>query len=78
VGSKRLAAWCRGPRPAHQHALTRGMLPPAPQAAAFMAHMWEDLRAHYRPLAFYVLMELGAGLTWAAMLAMGFRCRKLG
>jgi hypothetical protein len=43
-----------------------------------MAHMWEDLRAQYRPLVFYLVMELGALLTWASMWAMGFRRRRLG
>jgi hypothetical protein len=43
-----------------------------------MAHLWEDLKVQYRPLAFYLATEAGALLSWAAMRAMGFSCHRLG
>jgi hypothetical protein len=52
--------------------------PPRPQGAKFMAHMWEDLRVQYRPLAFYAAMEAAALLSWGAMRLMGFRAHRLG
>jgi hypothetical protein len=51
---------------------------PTPQGAKFMAHLWEDLRAQYRPLALYLVLEAGAALSWAAMLAMGFTRHTMG
>jgi hypothetical protein len=43
-----------------------------------MAHLWEDLRAQYRPLALYLVLEAGALLSWAAMRSMGFSRHRLG
>lgn len=43
-----------------------------------MSHLWEDLRAQYRPLAFYAFMEAAALMTRAAMGVMGFRRRTMG
>jgi hypothetical protein len=43
-----------------------------------MAHLWEDLKAEWRPLAFYAATEAAALATWAAMAAMGFRRRVVG
>ncbi len=37
----------------------------------------QPLRHVYRPLAFYVSMELLAGLTWVMLAAVGFRRRKV-
>ena len=43
-----------------------------------MSHLWEDLRAQYRPLAFYAVMEGAALLSHGAMRAMRFRCHRMG
>jgi hypothetical protein len=40
--------------------------------------MWDDLKVQYRPLVFYIGTELAAAFAWAAMLAMGFKRRRLG
>lgn len=39
----------------------------------FMDHLWQPVRAHYRPLAFYAAIELLAGMKHCMMLAAGFR-----
>ncbi len=39
---------------------------------AFMAHLWQPVRCHWRPLAFYLGVELSALLKHCLMLAMGF------
>jgi hypothetical protein len=43
-----------------------------------MSHLWDDLKVHYRPLAFYLVMEGCALFSWAAMRLMGFQCHSLG
>lgn len=43
-----------------------------------MSHLWEDIKAQYRPLAFYCVMEAAALLTAGAMATMGFRRRRMG
>ncbi|KAI8474758.1 MAG: Alpha/Beta hydrolase protein [Monoraphidium minutum] len=48
------------------------------EGARFMSHLWDDLKVHYRPLAFYVMMEGCALTSWAAMRLMGFQCHRLG
>lgn len=54
------------------------MLPPPTQGVKFMAHMWEDLRAEYRPLVFYLITEMAALASWVAMSGMGFKRHRLG
>lgn len=44
----------------------------------FMSHLWEPLRAEWRPLAFYAATELLALLARGAMAAMGFERRRAG
>ena len=43
---------------------------------SFMAHLWEPLKVHFRPLAFYVGMELLGFASHAVMFAMGLRPRE--
>ena len=43
---------------------------------SFMAHLWEPLKVHFRPLAFYVGMELLGFASHAVMFAMGLRRRE--
>mmetsp|Transcript_11203 Transcript_11203/g.31771 ORF Transcript_11203/g.31771 Transcript_11203/m.31771 type:complete len:448 (-) Transcript_11203:16-1359(-) len=38
-----------------------------------MIHLWEPLKVHFRPLAFYVVMELLGVMSHLLLLAMGFR-----
>jgi hypothetical protein len=40
---------------------------------AFMSHLWEDLQASYRPLVFYLGMELLAVVGVCLMRMMGFK-----
>lgn len=39
---------------------------------AFMSHLWEDLRAEYRPICFYGIMEFVAQATKLIMQSFGF------
>jgi len=48
------------------------------EGAKFMSHLWEDLKAQYRPLAFYLATEAAAHFSWAVMRLMGFSCHRLG
>eukprot|EP00879_Flechtneria_rotunda_P022092 GHRR01023310.1.p1 GENE.GHRR01023310.1~~GHRR01023310.1.p1 ORF type:complete len:238 (+),score=84.66 GHRR01023310.1:407-1120(+) len=41
----------------------------------FMYHLWEDLRAHWRPLSFYVGMEVLAVAGGVCMRLLGFKKR---
>ena len=45
---------------------------------AFMSHLWEDLQAEYRPLVFYVGMELVAVAGMFAMKGLGFKRQQCG
>eukprot|EP00210_Caulerpa_lentillifera_P006166 g5891.t1 len=45
---------------------------------AFMAHLWEDLNAVYRPLGFYILTELSGVLCGNILVAQGFQRKPLG
>lgn len=40
---------------------------------SFMAHLWQPIRCHYRPLAFYLAMEVVFVFTRVLMLSMGFQ-----
>lgn len=42
----------------------------------FMAHLWQPIRCHYRPLAFYVGIELLFAMKHVIMLAIGFTAHK--
>ncbi|KAF6254461.1 hypothetical protein COO60DRAFT_1627872 [Scenedesmus sp. NREL 46B-D3] len=44
----------------------------------FMCHLWDPLRHIYRPLVFYVVMELLAGLCHVVLAAAGFQLQQLG
>jgi hypothetical protein len=44
----------------------------------FMDHLWDRLRAHYRPLGFYLFMELLGWLGQVAMKRLGFQQRQHG
>uniref|UniRef100_A0A383VKF9 AB hydrolase-1 domain-containing protein n=1 Tax=Tetradesmus obliquus TaxID=3088 RepID=A0A383VKF9_TETOB len=44
----------------------------------FMSHLWDPLRHVYRPLLFYVVMELLAGLCHVVLAAAGFQLQQLG
>lgn len=44
----------------------------------FMAHLWEDLNADYRPLAFYILTEFFGILCGNILVAQGFERKSLG
>lgn len=43
-----------------------------------MSHLWEPLRAEYRPLLFYIGMEIVAICTRQIMLSFGFKRHELG
>lgn len=43
-----------------------------------MSHLWEPLRAEYRPLVFYIFMEVVAICTRQIMASYGFRRSELG
>eukprot|EP00951_Prasinocladus_malaysianus_P011319 scaffold83626_cov35-Prasinocladus_malaysianus.AAC.1 len=42
----------------------------------FMSHLWEPMRVHLRPLAFYLFTELIAAVAHFILLLMGFRHRQ--
>lgn len=44
----------------------------------YMSHLWEPLRVHWRPLAFYAAMEGLAALAGAFMWAAGFERHRIG
>lgn len=43
-----------------------------------MSHLWEDLRAHYRPLVMYLFMEVLAKAQRLIMASYGFKQKRLG
>ncbi|KAI8474759.1 MAG: hypothetical protein J3K34DRAFT_517850 [Monoraphidium minutum] len=45
---------------------------------SFMSHLWEPLRAEYRPLLFYIGMEVVAVCTRQIMASYGFKRHELG
>lgn len=44
----------------------------------FMSHLWEDLRADYRPLCLYLFFEALYGAQRLIMASYGFRAKKMG
>lgn len=43
-----------------------------------MSHLWEDLRAHYRPLVLYLFMEVLGKATRLIMASYGFKTKRMG
>lgn len=43
-----------------------------------MSHLWEDLRAHYRPLVMYLFMEVLGKATRLIMTSYGFKTKRMG
>lgn len=43
-----------------------------------MSHLWENLRAHYRPLLLYLFMEVLGKATRLIMTSYGFKIKRFG